>query len=349
MRLDAASYPHIIDLIIEETCWRYNASNWRLVSKEWKERTEKHLAKHLELFVYNWSKDKNNPRSGFTTVYTVQSVLQPPIAFMGSFDAPDGEIIIQDGRPRSELFAGCQLLDIDDELQQLCLTFDFGNTHTVRVRDWTSFEFCLHQCPVPKLIFMNTVFDEYKIDEYKIYPTTPTGLCDPQVCATPELHTQKIVLNQICCLGSEEPWRPDPYAAPALEELVIIFHPWSDDDELSVLLDEIDFPLGMPATFAVWGLAKGVKVTVVNISQLAFHTNQPVQSQWVGTKYTTQAEFNKMILQQQHLYAPEGIEIDPKAARFLTTDEYIAEIGLEEFKFESGPRFRHTESGIIEC
>lgn len=294
-------------------------STFRLVSRAWNKRIEKNLARHMLLCA------RYVAGSGDSDVeYYARSIRKPIITLMHMPSVANGTVYTCEAMTRQEHFEGCHLLDVID-CTEAVNAVDVGSSHTVRLLRAHHFEQVLHYLYVPRIILWITPFTR-RAPRLQWFEPDHRANRDPQ--------TSKMVFNSG---GPEDIAVEPPEDCPNIPQVVVIFHRWDErhDEDIDGILNKFEDPRAGVALAVLWGLLAGASVTVVNIEQLAFFTNEPSSGPWGASERAGQQGFKHCLEETRSgLVAPEGT-LDTGAVRFLTTGEYIAEIGLEEFKIEA--------------
>lgn len=342
--LDAASFPSIIDSILQEATYSYDVSALRLVCKDWKSRIDRDLARHVE--VRDFWIQIGGLRPYFRGLLeradvglAVRSCLRPGIHFGLSeplyYSLDLGRDVLRELRP-SYLYKMVEVLDYalgTDHIHPslgLKLVQGFPNLHTIRLSvNFRNLQYIQH---VDRVIFKDRPMWTIRDD-----PTSKVT-CTPD-CTWP--HVRKIVVNvnlpdlRDTVMGGG----PLPFdSSTGLEEVVLIFHAWMIIPD--VLRDTgDDQPQDLRFTvraIAAAAMVSGARVTVVNAEQRDLVSGEKTGN--FPDAENADEELEYLIRQDLKHFGVGMFFGKPGQLRFLTTEEYVAQIGPREFEIESGAR-----------
>lgn len=310
---------------MNEVCKTQDLSKYRLVSKEWKGRIDDHLSKHLQLDV------SYVPGSSHSDLRCLaQAASKPYLYFMGITSLNEGVVRTRGGVHHVDMFTRCRVLEVVDRTKT-AHAVNIGMPQTVRLIDSHLFEKVLTYAHVPRLICWGTPL-LWEATGFTNYEPEPVKLA-----------RSKMVLNlrwpQYVSVDIDFGDTPRP------AEVVIIFHPWGPgkDEDAQTILQCGGEPRYSAAAIALWALSKKARTTIVNVEQLNFLTDE-AEGSWVGSEYASEKGFKDCLEDVMWSQVPDDIHLDLDDVRYLTTAEYVAGIGPEEFELET--MLDHTPRAI---
>lgn len=347
--LDAASFPPIVDAILQEASYSYDVSALRLVCKDWKTRIDRDLARHVE--VRDFWIQIGGLRPYFRGLLeradvglAARSCLRPGIHFGLSeplyYSLDLGRDVLRELRP-SYLYRMVEVLDYalgTDHIHPslgLKLIQGFPNLHTVRLSNvnFSNLQYIQH---VDRVIFKDHPM-------WRVRDNSPTKVtCTPD-CTRP--HVRKIVAN-VNVPDVRDTVRgggPLPFdRSTGLEEVVLIFHAWIIIPDVlrgTETEDRQDLRFTVRAIAAA-AMVAGARVTVVNAEQRDLVSGEKTGN--FPDAEDPEEELEYLIRQDLKHFGVGMFFGRPGQLRFLSTEEYVAEIGPREFEIESGVRVGET-------
>lgn len=337
--IDASSYPTIIDAILHEAAWTNDVSNLRLVCKEWKTRVDRYLARHIDLRSYFIQ--ISGVRPYFRNLLdkgdvglTVRSCLRPALHY-GMSNRPLYHSIKVNGYPQdvlpTHLVKTVEILDYmlnGDHIHPrmgLEIAETFPILHTIRLP--LSFENIRFMKHVQRIVF--------QLSPAWSPPDSKESMSCTKDGCTRTHPARKIVIN---VLG------PDQLRFPAqqslvglhpsifgneLREFVLIFHHW---EEIPLQRGKEGNDLHISTlSMAAAALAAGARLTIVNAQRRDLHTEERVFE--LREEGDPEEELEYLIRSRLKGF---GVRMFSGKIRFLSTKQYVAEIGVKEFEIESG-------------
>lgn len=346
--LDAASFPPIIDAILQEAIYAYDASNLRLVCQDWKSRIDRNLATHVELRDF-WIQI-GGLRPSFRGLLgradvglAVRSCLRPGIHFGLSeplyYSLDLGKDVLRELRPEY-LYRTVQILDYGLGTEHvhpslgLKLVQRFPNLHTIRLSlNFANLHLLQH---VERVIFKDRPI--WTVEDHPSSAVT----CSPNCTRK---HLRKIVVNVNLpdLRDTVKGGGPLPFdSSTGLEEVVLIFHEWVFiPDALRDIGDNSRQDLRFTVrAIAAAAMVAGARVTIVNVQQRDLVSGTRTGN--FPDAEDPEEELEYLIREGLKHFGRSMFFGRPGQLRFLTTEHYVAEIGAREFEIESGVRIHNS-------
>lgn len=345
--IDAANFPSIIDAILQEATFNYNASSLRLVCKDWKARVDRCLAKHIEVVEF-WIQISSMPPYfrgllGRADVgFAVRSRLRPGIHFGLSsnplyYSLEVGKDPLRELLP-DHLLRAVEILDYSLGTDHVFPSLGyktflrFPRLHTVRLRfDFAHLQYIQH---VDRVIYKD--LPVWTVDE-----SQPNTGCTDDECT--RSHVRKIVVNVTLpeCDDSTLGGRPLPFKQ-CLEDVVLIFHPWpliprrirAFTGEYS--LQDLRFTA---RAIAARAMAAGARVTIVNVDQRDLRSGEMTGN--FPDDDNPEEELEYLIRADLRSFNVGNLFGRAGQIRFLSTEQYVEEVGAKEFEIESNVKVRN--------
>lgn len=204
----------------------------------------------------------------------------------------------------------------------------FPKLHTIRLNvDFSNLKYIHH---VDRIIFKDR-------PKWTVDGDRSKAACTPD-CT--RLHVRKIVVN-INIPDIADPnvdGTPFPYES-GVQEVVLIFHAWPFIPEVLRNTGEEGCPQDLRFTarvIAAAAMVAGARVTVVNVDQRDLITGEKTGN--FPDAEDPEEELEHLIRVDLKDFKVGYFFGRPGQLRFLSTERYVAEVGVKEFEIESGER-----------
>lgn len=315
--MDAAYFPHIIERILDYGV-QDNAPLLRRVCKEWARLVDQRVFAHVRITTTFVGAGRSVDK-----VWKFWSVWNPSTLHCTSL--PIKKSIRKKADPLEPLrheaiWDFMTILDVPVYLDTVREGFEFIDAlpklHTARLSADAQFHNIEALSHVERVIVGHP---NNRLTGRVIY-----SACSEKRCR--RMHTRKLVLNQLRPDWILEQGGFDIHKLKDLKEIVIIFHPWGPRSW------EMGRPRLTACHIAAHALTLRVKVTVVNIRQLGFDSDVPLVPYPPHTPETFTKAVRSGISERSPSARPNDLL---KLLHFRSAQEYIHEVGRDEFKLEA--------------